>query len=70
MLIIRWAEEIFKLIQVCSITGVLNGDLLLIYNKYKLIHFEYNNHKYQYSLGTEMLNVSCREKILGVLTDD
>ena len=34
------------------------------------MHFGYNNHKYQYSLGTEMLNVSCREKLLGVLTDD
>ena len=34
------------------------------------MHFGYNNHKYQYSLSTEMLNVSCREKLLGVLTND
>ena len=27
------------------------------------MHFGYNNHKYQYSLGTDMLNVShCENK--------
>ena len=35
------------------------------------MHFEYNNHKYQYhSLGINMLNVSHCEKVLGVLIDD
>ena len=34
------------------------------------MHFGYNNHKCQYSLGTDMLNVSHCEKVLGVLIDD
>ena len=34
------------------------------------MHFGHNNHKYLYSWGTKMLNISCCEKILGLLTDD
>ena len=34
------------------------------------MHFGYNNHKYQHSLGIDMLNVPHCEKILGVLIDD
>ena len=33
------------------------------------MHFEYNNHKYQYSLGIEILNVSHWKTVLGVLID-
>ena len=36
------------------ITDVLNGDLLIInLQKCKLMHFGYNNHKYQYGLGID-----------------
>ena len=38
--------------------------------KCKLMHFRYNNHKYQYSWGIDKLNVSYCEKILGILIDD
>ena len=34
------------------------------------MHFGYNNHKYQYSLGIDMLNVSHCERVLGVLIDE
>ena len=44
--------------------------LIIDLQKYKLMHFGYNNHKYQYSLGTGMLNVSHCEEVLGVFIDD
>ena len=44
--------------------------LIINLQKCKFMHFGYNNHKYQYSLGTDMLNVSHREKVLGVLIND
>ena len=34
------------------------------------MYFGNNKHKYQYSLGTDMLKVSHCEKVLGVLIDD
>ena len=44
--------------------------LIFDLQKCKLMHFGYNNYKYQYSLGIEMLNVSPYEKILGGLIND
>ena len=38
--------------------------------KCKFMHVGYNNQKYLYSLGIEMLNVCHCEKILRVLIDD
>ena len=34
------------------------------------MHFEYNNQKYQFSLGLEMLNVINSRQIIGVLIDE
>ena len=48
----------------------IKQELIINLQKCKLMHFGYNNHKYQYSLGTDMLNVSHCEKVLGVLIDD
>ena len=48
----------------------LKWGLVINLQKCKLMHFGYNNHKYQYNLGIEILNVSHCEKVLGVLIDD
>ena len=50
--------------------GCIKWGLSINLQKCKLIHFGYNNHKYQYSLGIEILNVSHCEKVIGVLIDD
>ena len=34
------------------------------------MHYCYKNHKYQYTLGIDMLNVSLCEKVFGILIDD
>jgi len=35
--------------------------------KCRVLHWERNNHMYQYRLGAEQLERSCAEKALGVL---
>ena len=41
--------------------------LVINLQKCRLMHFGYNNKKYQYGLGVEMVNVSNCEKIPGAL---
>ena len=66
----RWIELNYKMSYTIFITGVLNGNLIINFQKCKLMHFGYNNRKYQYNLGIEILNVSHCEKVLSVLIDD
>ena len=48
----------------------IKWEFIINLQKFKLMHFGYINHKYQYSLGIDILNVSNCEKVLGVLIND
>ena len=51
------------------ILNVLNGGLIINLQNCKLKHFRYNNYKYQYSLGIDMLNILHCDKVLVLIND-